>query len=131
MVFVLRSFVRGPLEPYVLGFADELAQLGYTRCSLEQHVCFIAHLDRWLAVERLGVGDLSAAVVDRYLCERRAAGYVNYRSVKAVRPLLGYLDRLGMVLPEEVVVGPVPALLERYRVYLISERGLTPGTARC
>ena len=65
MVFLLRSFVRGPLEPYVSGFADELARLGYTRCSLEQHVCFIAHLDRWLAAGRLGVGDLSAAVVDR------------------------------------------------------------------
>jgi integrase/recombinase XerD len=53
MVFLLRSFVRGPLEPYVSGFADELARLGYTRCSLEQHVCFIAHLDRWLAAAPL------------------------------------------------------------------------------
>lgn len=131
MVFLLRSFVRGPLEPWVSGFADELARLGYTRCSLEQHICFIAHLDRWLAAERLGVSDLTVSVVDRYLCERRAAGYVNYRSIKAMRPLLGYLDRLGMLPAAEVAVGPVPALLERYRAYLISERGLTPGTARC
>jgi integrase/recombinase XerD len=36
------------------------------------------------------------------------------------------------VLPrEEVRLGAVPALLGRYRSYLISERGLTPGTARC
>ena len=131
MVFVLRSSVRGPLEPYVSGFADELARLGYTRCSLEQHVCFIAHLDRWLAAERLGVGDLSAAVVDRYLAERRAAGYVNYRSIKAMRPLLRYLDQLGMLPVADVAVGPVPALLERYRAYLVRERGLTAGTARC
>ena len=131
MVFVLRSFVRGPLEPYVSGFADELVRLGYTRCSLEQHVCFIAHLDRWLAADRLGVGDLTAALVDRYLAERRAAGYVNYRSMKAVRPLLRYLDQLGMLPVADVAVGPVPALLERYRAYLIRERGLTAGTARC
>lgn len=131
MVFLLRSFVRGPLEPYVSGFADELARLGYTRCSLEQHVCFIAHLDRWLAAERLDVGDLSVATVDRYLRERRAAGYVNYRSIKAMRPLLSYLDRLGMLPVAEVTAGQVPALLERYAAYLISERGLTPGTARC
>jgi integrase/recombinase XerD len=131
MVFLLRSFVRGPLEPYVSGFADELGRFGYTRCSLEQHVCFIAHLDRWLAAERLGVGDMSAAAVDRYLCERRAAGYVNYRSMKAMRPLLSYLDQLGLLPAAEVAVGPVPDLLERYRAYLISERGLTPGTARC
>ena len=105
MVFLLRSFVRGPLEPFVSGFADELAWLGYTRCSLEQHVCFIAHLDRWLATERLGVGDLSAATVDRYLRERRAAGYVNYRTMKAMRPLLSYLDQLGMVPAAEVAAG--------------------------
>ena len=132
MVFLLRSFVRGPLEPYVLGFADELTRFGYTRCSLEQHVCFIAHLDRWLAAEQLGVGDLTAAVVEWYLGERRAAGYVNYRSVKAMRPLLAYLGELGVVATEEAVpVGPVSALLERYRCYLISERGLTADTARC
>lgn len=131
MVFLLRSFVRGPLEPYVVGFADELAGLGYTRCSLEQHVCFIAQLDRWLAAERLGVGDLSVAVVDRYLRDRRAAGYVNYRSGKAMRPLLSYLGRLGVLPREDVELGPVSALLERYRSYLLSERGLTPGTARC
>jgi integrase/recombinase XerD len=131
MVFLLRSFVRGPLEPYVAGFADELARLGYTRCSAEQHVCFIAHLDRWLAAQRLGVGDLNAAVVDRYLAERRAAGYVNYRSGKAMRPLLTYLDHLGALPREERRVDPVSALLERYRSYLLRERGLMSGTARC
>jgi site-specific recombinase XerD len=131
MVFLLRSVVRGPLEPFVVGFAEELARLGYTRCSAEQHVCFIAHLDRWLTAQRLDVGDLSATVVDRYLAERRAAGYVNYRSGKAMHPLLSYLDKCGVLPREDVRLGAVPALLERYRSYLISERGLTPGTARC
>ena len=31
MVKVLGSLVRGPLEPYVLGFAQELLGQGYTR----------------------------------------------------------------------------------------------------
>jgi len=131
MVFLLRSFVRGPLEPYVAGFADELARVGYTRCSAEQHVCFIAHLDRWLTAQRLDVGDLNAAVVERYLAERRAAGYVNYRSGKAMRPLLTYLDHLSVLPREELRLDPVSALLERYRSYLLGERGLTSGTARC
>jgi integrase/recombinase XerD len=131
MVFLLRSFVRGPLEPYVDGFANELTRSGYTRCSAEQHICFIAHLDRWLVAERLGVADMNAAVVERYLAERRAAGYVNYRSMRAVRPLLAYLDERGLLPQEDVQLGPVPALLDRYHCYLIGERGLTPGTARC
>lgn len=56
---------------------------------------------------------------------------MEYRSVKALRPLLEFLEPLG-VLPVEQKVppGPVEELLGRYRDYLIGERGLTPGTAR-
>ena len=48
MVKVLSSFIRGPLKPYVTGFAEELLRQGYLRTSAAQHVCFIAHLDRWM-----------------------------------------------------------------------------------
>jgi integrase len=131
MVKVLRSFVRGPLEPHIVGFAEELLGQGYTRASAEQHVCFLAHLDRWMSAEGVGLDGLDGRVIERYLSARRAAGYVQYRSVRALRPLLAYLTPLG-VLPvaEKVVLGPVEELLGRYRAYLISERGLTVGTAR-
>jgi integrase/recombinase XerD len=131
MVKVLRSFVRGPLEPHVTGFAEELLRQGYTWSSAAQHVCFLAHLDRWMSAEGIGLGRLSDPMVERYLGQRRAAGYVGYRSVKALRPLLNYLAPLG-VLPvqEEVPPGPVEELLGRYYDYLVRERGLTRGTAR-
>lgn len=58
MVKVFRSFVRGPLELYVPGFAEELLRQGYTRTSAEQHVWFIAHLDRLMAAEGLGQSEL-------------------------------------------------------------------------
>jgi integrase/recombinase XerD len=131
MIKVLRSVVRGPLESYVAGFAKELATQGYTRFSAEQHICFIAHLDRWMLAQHLKSGELTGAVVEQYLAERRAAGYVNYRSGKAMRPLLDYLAAQGALLPEVIVLGSVEGLLERYRTYLVGERGLTPGTARC
>lgn len=131
MVKVLRSVVRGPLEPFAEGFAEELLRQGYTRSSAEQHVCFIAHLDRWLSGLGVGLGELSGSVIERYLVERRAAGYVEYRSVKAFRPLLDYLAPLG-VLPVPVEVRPdtVEELLGRYGDYLLVERGLTAGTVR-
>jgi integrase len=131
MVKVLRSLVRGPLEAHINGLAGELLRRGYTRSSAEQHVCFLAHLDRWMRVEGIGLDGLSGPVIERYLAQRRAAGYAEYRSVKAVRPLLDYLTPLD-VLPvaEEVPPGLVEELLGRYRDYLLRERGLTNGTAR-
>src|SRR6476660_7742959 len=98
MVKVLRSIVGGPLEPHIVGFVEGLLRQGYTRPSAEQHVCFIAHLDRWMVGQGVGLDGLTRPVIERYLAERRAAGYVQYRSPKALQPLLDYLAPLG-VLP--------------------------------
>jgi site-specific recombinase XerD len=131
MVKVLRSFVRGPLEPHVIGFAEDLFRQGYTRSSAGQHVCFIAHLDRWMSAAGVGLGELSGPVIERYLDERRAAGYVEYRSVQALRPLLDFLAPLGVLpVPPQVRLDAVEELLGRYRDYLLGERGLTAGTVR-
>ena len=56
---------------------------------------------------------------------------MEYRSLKALRPLLDYLAPLGVLpIPQEVPPDPVEELLGRYRAWLLVERGLTPGTAR-
>ena len=125
------SFVCGPLAPYVEGFAEQLLREGYTLSSAGQHVCFIAHLDRWLRAAGLDVADLNVSVLDRYLVDRRVAGYVEYRSWKALWPLLDYLAPLGLLpTPEPVEQGPADARLADYRRYLRTERGLTAGTVR-
>jgi integrase/recombinase XerD len=130
MVKVLRSFVRGPLEPHVAGFAGELLRQGYSRSSAAQHVCFIAHLDRWMSAGGVELDGLSGPLIERYLAERRSAGYVEYRSVRALQPLLEFLAPLGVLpVPQVPPPGPVEELLGRYRDYLIGERGLTSGTA--
>jgi hypothetical protein len=59
VVKVLRSLVRGPLEPHTNGLAEQLLRRGYTRSSAEQHVCFLAHLDRWMSAEGIGLDGLS------------------------------------------------------------------------
>lgn len=131
MVKVLRSVVRGPVESHAPGFAVELLRQGYWRSSADQHICFIAHLDRWMLAEGVGLCGLSMPVLLRYLEERGAAGYREYLSMKALVPLLGYLRPLGVVpLEEPAALGPVEELLDRYRRYLLVERGLSVGTAR-
>jgi integrase/recombinase XerD len=55
---------------------------------------------------------------------------VNYRSVKAMRPLLEHPKPLGVLPPPVPVVrGAADALLVRYRGYLVVERGLAEATA--
>ncbi len=127
-----RVRVVGPLEPYAAGLAAELTRLGYTVHSARLQLGLAAHLSRWLAGEGMDASMLTPAVVAQFLVARRAAGHGAYRSPTSLSMLLGYLRGLGVtplpVVPEPQ--GPVEVLLERYRRYLVDERGLGAPTAR-
>ena len=113
--------VDGPLAPYAGGFRAELERLGYTPLTAATHVRLMAHLSRWLAREGAEASGLTPAVVEAYFAERRAAGYAGHVTGRALRPLLGYLRRLGVVPPaaplaasaEERLLGPVPGVPAR------------------
>jgi integrase/recombinase XerD len=93
----------------------------------------MAHLSRWLDEENLDVASLTGAVVERFMVARRAAGYKQWLSLRALEPLLGYLRALGQTPPPSVPrpEGPVEELLCRYKhYYLIIERGLGAPSAR-
>ena len=126
-----RVRVSGPLERYVPGFIAELVGAGYARDSAAFQLRLMAHVSRWLAEEAFGPEGFSSAQVERFLAARSAAGYRSFLSPKGLGPLLGYLRALGVVPSEsEPARSEVEALLERYRTYLLGERGLTAGTAR-
>lgn len=127
----LRVRVSGPLAPYAQGFAAELSRLGYTPVSASFQLQLVAHLSRWLAGAGLDAAALAPARVAAFLAARRAGGYTNYLSVKALAPLLGYLRGLGVApAPAEPPLTAVEELLRRYRVYLVRERGLAASTVR-
>jgi integrase/recombinase XerD len=126
-----RIRVLGPLSPFTAGFADELAYQGYTPNSARRQMWLMAHLSSWLLNEGLGASDLRSAELERFLRARRAGGYVQYLSIKALGPLLAYLRDLGTAPtpPQSTPVGPVEKVLERYWNYLTVERGLRHTTA--
>ncbi len=123
--------VDGPLAPYAGGFRVELERLGYTPLTAATHVRLMAHLSRWLAHEGAEVSGLTPALVEAYFTERRAAGYAGHVTGRALRPLLGYLRRLGVVPPaaRPAAATAEERLLARYREYLLVERGLAETTA--
>src|ERR1039457_5340964 len=123
--------IPGPLDRYLRGFGEELARLGYAPRGVQWQLQLAGHLNAWLAEAGRGSADLDAATAEEFLAARRALGYVHFLSAKALKPLLEYLRQAGAA-PLSVTVAavtPADALLERFRSYLTSERGLTAGTA--
>jgi len=92
----------------------------------------LAHLSRWLGVEGLDAADLAPQVVDRFLRARRLAGYRRWLTVGSLRPLLGYLRRVGAVPAVEPPVpgSPVERLVADYRGWLLVESRLARTTVR-
>jgi integrase/recombinase XerD len=134
MVIVARVRFVGPLEPYAQGFADELLRQGYSPMTgMKAQLFFVSHLSRWLASQGRDVSALACPeVVEAFLAERRRLGYASRRTGVALVPLLEHLQHLGLVTraPAAAELTPTEALLERYRRYLIDERGLATTTAR-
>jgi site-specific recombinase XerD len=124
--------VSGPLSAFAVGFADELTRQGYRPGVIGNQMRLLAHLSRWLVDEGRGADALHTTEVERFLLARRAAGYTQLLSIKAMQPILAYLRGLGVapIPPLPTPSGPVEAALERYRLYLTVERGLGARTAR-
>lgn len=124
-----RVRVSGPLAAFADGFFGDLVEQGYRLWPAQAHLEFLACVSRWMQDERVDVAELTPKAVERFVAERRQVGYRSWLSSKSLRPLLGYLDRLG-VLPAGggEPRSPVERLLAEFRDYLLVERGVTPGT---
>jgi site-specific recombinase XerD len=123
--------MTGPLTPYAVGFAVELRRVGYTSLSTRDQLALVAGFSRWLESEGLDVGDVGEAAAEAFVLARRAAGYRAHLTLQSLVGLLAYLRGLGVIAP--AVVAPktlVEQELERFRSYLLLERGLTPAAAR-
>lgn len=126
-----RARVVGPLAPHALGFGRELAGHGYSPHTAADLLHLLAHLSRWLGERGLDVGGLTEERVGCFLRDRAAAGYAHHLTPRALRPLLGYLHRIG-ALPEaeatETVPEAIDALVAELARFLAGERGLAVRT---
>ncbi len=125
-----RVRVKGPLEPYVDGFRQQLAGQGYSPWTATAHMQLMAQVSCWLAAHRLGADALTAASVESFLQDRRASGQARRLSPRGLIPLLDYLRGLG-VAPEPtplVPQSPLGQLLDGFAAYLVAERGLAEAT---
>ena len=112
-------------------FEVELLQQGFKPSTVVRKKKLFADLNDWLQVHELSVGDLSFQLVDRFLFDRRSAGYARHKTHETLRPILNYLYRLKLTPPLEAPVSkdPVSVILDRYRIFLTAERSLAMVTA--
>jgi integrase/recombinase XerD len=122
---------KGPLAPYFVGFWSELKRQGYSPLTGAALLGLAAYLSRWLQKRRLGPADLTGECIAKFTAHRRRHCR-NYRTVRALRPLLAYLRciRAAPTLVPSLADTPAERFLSEYAKYLAEERGLCASTIR-
>jgi len=125
-----RVRLSGLLVGYAVGFRADLEAQGYRSNVVANQLQLFAHVSRWLESKGLGPQHLTGERVAEFLSARRSAGYTLWLSEKGVAPLLTYLRSVGAAPAPEapVPVASADRVLEEFRLYLVHERGLAPGT---
>jgi integrase/recombinase XerD len=125
-----RVRVSGPLERYAAGFVAELAEAGYRPSAAAVQLRLLKHLSGWLEHEGIDPRELREQELERFRREHLAR-LRSLRIGQGLVRLLAYLRALGAVpLADRPARSTVEVLLDRYREYLVVERGVTAETAR-
>jgi integrase/recombinase XerD len=120
----------GPLAPWVAGIAGQLKTMGYAPSSAAKQTQLVGRLSRFLQQRGLGVVELSAEVVEEFFADLHAHHGSSWPTARSFVWLLEYL-RAGGVVPAALPrppTTPEEELVERFRRYLLTERGLASQT---
>lgn len=118
----------GPLSVHVEGFREHLEGLGYAPDSIRWRLRQLAALDRWLRDQGLRGSDLDAECVAKLVATRWAEKRTTFVAVANFGVPLAYLRGIGAVPPEAPASDAVSQILQQYRSYLVTERGLVESS---
>ncbi|MGH9249310.1 MAG: site-specific integrase [Acidimicrobiales bacterium] len=121
---------EGPLGPWAAGMAGQLKTLGYAPSTAARHMQLVGRLSRFLQQRGLGASELNAEVLEEFFEDLHAHHGSSWPTPKSLAWLVEYLREVG-VTPATASPSPKSAqeeLIERYRAYLVEERGLARKT---
>jgi len=129
METVFKVRVAGPLAGWAEGFHAELMALGYAPRSAQTHLLLMRRLSRWLDRAGLEPAGLTTERIQEFLEDCHRDGVRFPKSMSGIRPLVGFLRRHDVIpsAAPEARIG-VDVLIDQFRRFLVSERGLADGT---
>src|SRR6266446_2944460 len=102
---VLSRLREGVFGRYLPAFAASLHKEGYSRGCIRRHLRAADHFGAWLTKQRLTAGDLTGAIVERYINGRgrlysasRPNGRLSH-SAQGLHELLEFLKQQGVIAP--------------------------------
>lgn len=128
---VLSRAPEGPLVAHIGPFAQSQSVQGYSRYSLRRQVRLAAGFSRWLQQQGVAIGHVNSSHISRYLRDRARRTRLCLGDAAALRQLLDFLRREGVIATEKIVANqltPVEDCTHAYAQYLRDARGLAKTT---
>jgi integrase/recombinase XerD len=121
--------VAGPLAPWSAQMVERLAELGYSPYTIKNHLALVSRLSRFLDERGLSANQLTLVVLEQF-CLSVRRGERSKPTPKTFVWLTGFLCDVGMepIAVPEPPLSPAEVLIERYRRFVLDERGLEPDT---
>jgi site-specific recombinase XerC len=116
------------MGPFIEGYRRWLAERGYTPGTIMNMLAMASGLGRWMDARGIGPGDLDRGAVAGFRDELRAAGRRCVPGAHGLDPLLEYLGDRGVAGECSSPAAPAEVLAERYRRWLVTDRGLAEAT---
>jgi site-specific recombinase XerD len=118
----------GAMGPFIESFRAWLTERGYSSGTVTGLLAMTGGLGRWMDTRGIAVADLDRVVLAEFRSARRVSGMRWVPGVRGLGRLLEFFEQQGVVVTPVAAGGPVEQLLERYRRWLVEERGLAEAT---
>ena len=118
----------GRLGPFIDGYRAWLAGRGYAPGTVINMLAMAGDLGRWMDARDFAASDLDRVVVAEFRDAMRTAGMRNVPGAHGLDRLLQYLEHEGVRAASAVPATSVEELVQRYRRWLVGDRGLAEAT---
>jgi site-specific recombinase XerD len=118
----------GRMGPFIDGYRAWLAGRGYAPGTVINMLAMAGDLGRWMDARDFAASDLDRVMVGEFRDAMRTAGMRNVPGAHGLDRLLQYLEHEGVRATSAVPATPVEELVQRYRRWLVGDRGLAEAT---